>query len=227
MKKIVNTKKLFWDDFCKKFNILSEGVPLFDTQNHLVQTFLYGANQRLILKRNPQMDSLVIREVNRVIGDYTSGNNEYEGLIYMMYWQENDEVIPLYIGKSEKFGKSKNLSENIRNIEKNRGKFCRWGYNYAYHVGDLSAVVCRGHDTGKQTIKYRKWANKLFTKIPTDNPRLKREIFFWIYAWHNGNIGLWKEYGGTSLTFLEYLLIGVASDIFSDYLLNEEGVNRR
>jgi hypothetical protein len=223
----VNTKKLFWNDFCNRFNILNEGIPLFDTQNHLVQTFQYGTNKRHILKRSPQMDSLIIHEVNKVIGDYTSGNKEYEGLIYMMYWRENDEVIPLYIGKSEKLGKSQNLSENIKNIGQNKGKFCRWGYNYAYHIGDLSAVVCLGHDANKKTIKYQKWADKLFAEVPTHQPRLNKETFFWISAWRNGNIGLWKEYGETSLTFLEYLLIGVASDIFSDYLLNEEGVNRR
>ena len=38
--------------------------------------------------------------------------------------------------------------------------------------------------------------------------------------------GLWTDYGARSLTFLEYLLIGVASDLFPDALLNTEGVNR-
>jgi hypothetical protein len=41
-----------------------------------------------------------------------------------------------------------------------------------------------------------------------------------------GAEGLWKSYGATSLTFLEYQLIGVASDLFADTLLNTEGVNR-
>jgi hypothetical protein len=38
-----------------------------------------------------------------------------------------------------------------------------------------------------------------------------------------GSVGLWTEYGETSLTFLEYQLVGVASDLFPDTLLNTEG----
>ena len=37
---------------------------------------------------------------------------------------------------------------------------------------------------------------------------------------------LWRGYGATLLTFLEYQLIGVASDLFPEILLNAEGVNR-
>ena len=38
--------------------------------------------------------------------------------------------------------------------------------------------------------------------------------------------GIWRDFGPTRLTFLEYLLIGVASATFVKDLLNEEGVNR-
>ena len=144
-----------------------------------------------------------------------------------MYWKEGNDVIPLYIGKSEKLGKRKNLSENIKDIARNNGKFCRWGYNYAYHIGDLSAVVCMGHEESKKRVKYRKSAEKLFIDFPSKSPRLKRQVWFWLAAWRNGDTGIWKEYGATSLTFLEYLLIGITSDLFRDYLLNEEGVNRQ
>ena len=106
-------------------------------------------------------------------------------------------------------------------------KFCRWGYNYAYHVGDLSAVVCPGHPPEKINPKYVKWANRLFDRYPSSNPSLLRNVRFWVKAWRCGDVGIWKEYGATSLTFLEYLLIGVASDLFPDMLLNDEGVNRR
>jgi hypothetical protein len=56
--------------------------------------------------------------------------------------------------------------------------------------------------------------------------RLKRDTFFWMQAWKRGMVGIWEDYGPTSLTFLEYLLIGVASDRFPGILLNNEGVNR-
>ena len=102
----------------------------------------------MILKRSNGMENFVVNEVSKVIDDFYSGTHVCEGLIYLMYYLENDLVIPLYIGKSEKYGKQgNNLSANIKGIDKNsnKGYFCRWGDNYAYHIGDLSAIVCPNH----------------------------------------------------------------------------------
>ena len=85
-------------------------------------------------------------------------------------------------------------------------------------------VVCPGHPTAN--AKYRKWADRLFESWPNSELRLRRETRFWIEAWRRGGVGPWREYGSTSLPFLEYQLIGVASDLFPGVLLNEEGVNR-
>ncbi|MBD3882467.1 hypothetical protein IFO70_11915 [Phormidium tenue FACHB-886] len=49
------------------------------------------------------MESLVVQEVNKVLWDFQAGTDEYEGLIYMMFWCNGQQVIPLYIGKSEKY----------------------------------------------------------------------------------------------------------------------------
>lgn len=104
--------------------------------------------------------------------------------------------------------------------------FVDGGYNYAYHIGDLSAVVLNGHSELKITNKYTSWANNIFRDTKTNNPQLKTNIYFWIKAWSNDDIGLWNEFGKTSLTFLEYQMIGVCSKLFPDDLLNFEGVNR-
>jgi hypothetical protein len=222
------SKIKLWNNFCEKYKILETGVPLFDNSNGIVSSFSYGLDKRYLLKRSSSMENLVIREVEKVLEDYHRKTNEYEGLIYMMYWIENQQIMPLYIGKSEKFGKKdNNLSANIKNIRSNNSFFCRWGYNYAYHLGDLSAVVCLGHSKSKTNPKYICWAEKLFENWPSPYPKLKQEVYFWIHAWNNGNIGIWQEFGATSLTFLEYLLIGVADVIFPTYLLNKEGVNRK
>ncbi|KAA9022941.1 hypothetical protein [Niallia endozanthoxylica] len=224
----MNNKINIWDDFCSIHKIIEQGVPLFDEVNGIVKTFKYGKNQRNILKRSSQMDSLIIEEVEKVVSDYNQKTEKYDGLIYIMFWKEDSKVIPLYIGKSEKYGKNGgNLSQNIKNIRGNQANFCRWGNNYAYHIGDLSAVVCKEHPTNKMTKKYRKWADMLFKEFPSEVPRLKKETYFWIKAWSKDDIGVWKEFGNTSLTFLEYLLIGLASDIYPEFLLNEEGVNRK
>jgi hypothetical protein len=223
-------KKLnLWRSFCQE-NVNAElRVPLFDVRDDLtVNTKLYGKNARILLKRSILMETFVINEVNKVLVDFQQQGEIYEGVIYMMYWLENEQVVPLYIGKSEKYGKQgTNLSANIANIASNKGFFCRWGDNYAYHIGDLSAVVCPNHPTPKQNPKYRKWANCLFNSYPTVYPQLRRETYFWIHAWEKERIGIWKEYGHSPLTALEYHLISVASVAFPDALLNEEGVNRK
>lgn len=69
------------------------------------------------------MENAVIREVNYVLADYTAQRDEFDGLIYIMYRLSSDEIIPLYIGKAEKLGKNGgNLSENIKDIDQNKGK---------------------------------------------------------------------------------------------------------
>ena len=145
----------------------------------------------------------------------------------MMYLLRNDKVLPLYIGKTETIGRGQgNLSENIRNLSRDKSKFARWGDNYAYHIGDLSAVVLPGHEATKLTRKYQDWGSSLFVNTQVENPKLKEPVFFWTKAWKSVDAGIWKEFGPTKLTFLEYLLIGVASSAFPDLLLNIEGRNR-
>jgi len=223
----LENKHFLWDDFCRKNSILDKGVSLFECDGMHTEVLSYGKDNRSILKRSQEMEALVIHEVERVITDFNKGTNVYEGLIYLMFWKQDNRAVPLYIGKSEKFGKrGRNLSENIRDINRNKGKFCRWGYNYAYHIGDLSAVVCEGHLKDKINPKYQKWAKTIFKSFPSKTPELKRPVYFWITAWEKGNIGPWKEFGETSLTFLEYLLIGLCSCLFPEIILNEEGVNR-
>jgi hypothetical protein len=222
-------KDSLWTDFCIEHRVIERSVPLFETDERTVKTFRYGTNNRLLLRRSSKMDDLVIQEASKVVEDHKSNSGQYEGIIYMMCWHENRKVLPLYIGKSEKHGlKGTNISANIENIRRNQGKFCRWGYNYAYHVGDLSALVCPGHPNEKANLKYSRWADQLFEKAswPSEAPQLTRDVFFWAEAWKAGSVGIWREFGATPLTFLEYLLIGAASQLFPETLLNSDGVNR-
>ena len=173
------------------------------------------------------MDTLIRAECTKLIEDWKLKAFAYDGLIYMMLAEEPEGLIPLYIGKAETLGKGDgNLSANIKGIETNTQNFARWGDNYAYHIGDLSAAVLPGHDPEKVTNKYNDWAGSLFEKHPADAPVLKRKVFFWTKAWSGRDSGPWVEFGPTRLTFLEYLLIGLASSAFGDVLLNREGRNR-
>ena len=225
----MNNHRQIWNEFCATHSISTNKVPLFETSSGLtVKTKQIGKpTPRSILCRSPEMDALIRAECAKLIDDWKQKAFAYDGLIYMMLVEEPGGVVPLYIGKAETIGKGEgNLSANIEGIETNTRNFARWGDNYAYHIGDLSAAVLPGHDPKKINYKYIDWAGSLFEKHATDNPVLKRKVFFWTKAWSSKNLGPWVEFGPTRLTFLEYLLIGLASSAFGDVLLNREGRNR-
>ena len=226
----MSTTLSLWNRWCEAQNILADSVPLFDCDDSSrVRTRLIGSsNPRPVLWRHPEMDALMLRQTALLVDDWKSKQNQYDGIIYMMFApQTNGEILPLYIGKAETLGKGDgNLSANLIRIDKDRSKFARWGDNYQYHIGDLSAATLVGHPVDKISPKYSRWAADLFDEIPTENPRLKEDVRFWVKAWKTTDIGIWSEMSPTRLTFLEYLLIGVGSSIFGDRLLNAEGRNR-
>lgn len=136
-------------------------------------------------------------------------------------------VVPRYIGKSETVGKTSGiLSVNLSRLESDKSKFGRWGDNYTYHIGDLSSAVLSGREVAVQPLKYRLWAEALFEGINSDRPRLRQPVLLWVRAWRKDDIGVWEEFGSTRLSFLEYLLIGLASAVFPGEILNREGHNR-
>ena len=216
-----------WNKFCQRFKVVEQSVPLFKADAEgVVAHRMLGRTSRPILMRSPEMEALILVETDKLVEDWESGTHRYDGLIYCMGERQGDQFIPLYIGKTETFGKGAgNLSANIKNLKTDKSKFARWGDNYAYHVGDLSACVLPGHADEKQTIKYQAWADQLFENAPSLTPKLHRPIYFWATAWDKSMAGVWEELGPTSLAFLEYLLIGVAGRV-SPVLLNREGVGR-
>ena len=217
-----------WNKFCQRFKVVEQGVPLFATDAvGVVAHRMLGRDSRPILMRSPEMEALILAETAKLVGDWESGQHRYDGLIYCMGWRQDEKFIPLYIGKTETFGKGAgNLSANIKNLKTDKSKFARWGDNYAYHIGDLSACVLSGHVDGKQTIKYQAWADRLFANAPSLTPKLRRPVYFWATAWDKSMTGVWEKLGPTSLAFLEYLLIGVAGRV-TPVLLNREGIERR
>lgn len=224
---IMTDKKLaLWDRFCKEHRILETGLPLFACdEDGKVTCAPYGLDGRSILRRSPEMEALVRHEVNRVLGQ---DDNRVEGLLYMMHWwDDTGRIVPLYIGRAGKYGKAGgNLSANLLGIEQDTSKFARWGSGYAYHIGDLSAAACPGHQQSKILQKYRRWAHKLFADAPSPSPTLRRPVYFWATAWSADSYNIWHDFGPCFLSFEEYLLIGVASELFPEHLLNDEGVNR-
>ena len=220
-------KSQLWNEFCRNQHIKDSVIPLFEADGSVVQTKEIGSkHKRKVLVRSSQMEEAILKETDKLVEDYQTGANLYDGLIYIMYRRDVSTVVPLYIGKAETIGKSTNLSANIMNIHRDKSKFARWGDNYAYHIGDLSAATLPGHSQEKVSNKYSKWAEALFSSHPSYEPQLRTPVFFWCKAWSDVDVGIWREFGPTKLTFLEYLLIGVTSSLFPNDLLNTEGVNR-
>lgn len=215
-----------WNQFVANNRVLEEAVSLFETTDNCVATFAYGSNGRTMLKRSSQMENLMRGLGQRLVDEFKSGELQSDGILYMMLSCQGDGLVPRYIGKAELLGKGdRNLSANISDLVKGTSKFGRWGYNYAYHIGDLSACCFSDHDPKSKTLKYERWRNALF-EIEGEKVRLKSDTLFWAGIWSNHRTSIWHEYSPTRLAFEEYLLIGVASDLFPDYLLNSEGRNR-
>ena len=216
-------KQAIWDKFCTRFSIAESCVPLFATDaDGNVQTKTIGKDQRPILVRSDDCESMILSVTSLLVDDWENNAHQFDGMLYMMGWKQEGKFVPLYIGKTETFGKGdRNLSANIKNLHKDKSKFARWGDNYAYHIGDLSACVLASHAEEKKTQKYRSWADCLFTQ----GAQLRQPVYFWAKAWKPAHIGIWEDYGATPLAFLEYMLIGVAGQI-SPNLLNLEGLAR-
>ena len=217
-----------WNNFVNAHSVNNDGVPLFSTDGDKVVTKQVGKTYiRDVLKRSSAMEALVEEECDKLVKDWQDGAKRYDGLIYLMYKLSPDrEVVPLYIGKTETSGKRVNLSANIKGLKTDKSKFARWGDGHQYHIGDLSAATLPNYPDNKIQPKYVKWAQELFSDTPNSTPILKTPVYFWAKAWSPNDVSIWREFSPTRLTFLEYQLIGVASTLFPDDLLNEEGQNR-
>lgn len=221
-----DSKLKIWDDFITHHDVASESVPLFDVADGQIVTIPYGSNDRLVLKRSPAMEDRMRGLGRQLIKEHRNRQVTHDGILYVMLRLERGRVVPLYIGKAEVYGKGeRNLSANISDLDGGNGKFGRWGYGYAYHIGDLSAATLSGHPSDKVSNKYLDWSRALFvTKGDRVEPRF--EVRFWATLWSAEKKSIWESYGRTRLAFEEFLLIGVASDAFPDVLLNREGSNR-
>lgn len=215
----MTTKKDLWQKWTERYIRIETPIPLFETdENLLVEYKNYGKDDRRILKRSEKMEETVRTEGTKVINDWSTTDDTYDGLIYMMYWLDDGEVVPLYIGKAGKYGRDgEGLSANLRGLRgKRTGKFARWGDGHYYHIGNLSAIIF-DHDKN-QKAKYERWASRLFD----EGRELRYPTYFWVKAWKKDDVGIYHDFE-VPLEQLEYQIIGLASDLYSDQLLNNEG----
>jgi len=215
----MTTKNDIWQQWAERYIDTESPIPLFETDEKLAVEYKeYGKNDRHILKRSEEMEAAIRNQGRKVINDWSTTDDTYDGLIYLMYWLIDDEIVPLYVGKAGKYGRDgKRLSNNLVELRgSGTGKFARWGNGYDYHIGDISNVIF-SHDRKNKT-KYENWADRLFAEDRT----LKRPTYFWTRAWKQEDVGLYHEFE-VPLGELEYQIIGLTSDLYSNYLLNHEG----
>ncbi|MFB6225072.1 MAG: hypothetical protein ABEI13_01295 [Candidatus Paceibacteria bacterium] len=215
----MTTKEEIWQEWTSRYIDIENPVPLFETDENLTVEYKhYGQNNRRILKRSESMESRLREGGRKVINDWSTTDDTYDGLIYLMYWLEDDQVVPLYVGKAGKYGRDgESLSSNLEDLRGNSTrKFARWGDAHFYHIGNLSAIVFDHEKNQKQ--KYQNWVDRLFEK----DRQLKQQTYFWTKAWDQTDVGLYHDFE-VPLEQLEYQIIGLASDIHDDRLLNEEG----
>lgn len=211
-----------WDDFCRKFDVYGNCVPLFSVDDSgAVNVRTRGNSQRPYLTRSLACEEMILSVTDRLVADWESGARRLDGMLYMIGLKHSGRFVPLYIGKAETKGRNGGLSANLRNLHSDKSKFARWGDNYQYHIGDLSACVLPGHDVSARVRKYEAWAARLFV----EGTHLREPVYFWATDWDRSHVGIWEDFGPTSLSALEYLLIAVAGDVSPD-LLNREGLSR-
>lgn len=221
------TKRDVWDDWISEYVDTSEPVPLFATDDSgRVRIGTHGTDDRPILQRSQAMETLLATEGRKVVVDWQEDDDTYEGVIYLMYTLDGDEVVPRYVGKAGKYGRDGDgLSSNLKNVSTNRSKFARWGDGYAYHLGELSNALLAHHDDdslnqeSSAPLKYQQWADALFE----NGTRLLREpVYFWARAWRVDDTGPFYDFE-TKLEALEYYLIDLAASLYPESLLNSDG----
>ena len=140
----MTTKKDIWKQWTDRYIDAESPVPLFETDETLTVAYKhYGQNDRRILKRSTKMEEAIRDEGRKVINDWSTTDDTYDGLIYLMYWIDGGEIVPLYVGKAGKYGRdNESLSANLKDLRgSSTRKFARWGDAHYYHIGNLSAVV--------------------------------------------------------------------------------------
>src|SRR5262245_26949808 len=118
-----SAKLAIWERFCRMHQIAETGVPLFSCDSSgTVTVFPYGDDGRKLLRRSTEMRSLIIASIHAALEKPAC---DAEGLLYIMHRLDaNGAVIPCYIGKAGRHGRSgTNISANWLNVETDEGKF--------------------------------------------------------------------------------------------------------
>ena len=208
--------------YASKFNIDKSRVGKLNIANSSIDKFL-NSKDDLNEKTSTKSKRTKIAKIAKK-----------DGLIYIMYTynpKRENELVPLYIGKTELAGRVNPISVNIKSY----GKFGRWGHTYAYHIGDLSYAYFKlsgnpleyNKEAERNFNAKKQWAERIFLLEPLDlnnkiakSPQLKFPVYFHSFLWGPDDDTLL----GFNLTTaaLERFLVGIASLNYPNCFLNKE-----
>ncbi|MGM9322245.1 hypothetical protein [Deinococcus aquaticus] len=193
-------------------------APLLDTESDELKVHTHQRGRSLdrrTLTRHPTFDRAMIEMVAAGLDE-----DDWQGFLYVMHTGQGDALIPRYIGKAEKKGVKHPVSANLVRLHSDPSKFGRWGYNKAYHVGELShAVFGEAFTSGKASANYLRWAAALFVTL--DPPVLRAPLWMTLIPWRDGHRGPSGLIG--SLAAVEYEVIALAAAAHPAELLNVQG----
>ena len=84
------SKQALWDDFVSAHQVDQCSVPLFAIENGLVTSFAYGRDQRLMLKRSAEMNTLMRRLGEKLMGEFRQNIILHDGIASQLSDSPND-----------------------------------------------------------------------------------------------------------------------------------------
>ena len=203
---LINKWENFWSSIIEKDTLLFEKTgnkpTIIKTNNKRKERFVHGDE--------------VLKNIQSIIKQVKAGTTQDKGVVYMMYYINDDNVrVPLYIGKSEFRGSKNILSANAKSTSPT-GPLLRWGARLSYHMGDLFEAY-KGR---KSTLKYKDWNKTLFL----ENGEFKRDVYLTMFSLDKLKLPIIEF--STSVTQTESVLIAWAGEIFPNDLLNRDGKSR-
>lgn len=198
-----------WDSFWN--SIIKEDMELFDKTGNKPTILSINTKNKNRFKHSDQVES----HIKSIIQKVKDGTTKDKGVVYMMYYFDNNRRTPLYIGKSEFKGRSRKYSANATNLNP-AGPFLRWGARPDYHMGDLYEAY-RGNSSA---LKYKDWKESIFDQ----NGEFRKEIYLTMIPFNTLKTPFFPF--PTSVTQTESTLITWAGHLFPNDLLNRDGKSR-
>ena len=217
-------------DFLNSINT-DDFAPLFNTSNNVVSVIQKGRNKTYnVLERSKEIDAIMARAVRVVRECHNNNSDDVSGVLYMLFrFKEDGDLssnkIPLYLGKTSRYGKVKALNSLFNSFNSKP----RWDYskNGNYHLSGLSSMVCFGYEDEDKDTGKMNWAKSMFQEFPSHTPTLKYKPYLWFMPWTTSDVSIVKELGHVSLHLEELILIDILSKAFPEDLLNKANTDKK